>query len=121
LQGPSAAIFFNAYCLIAVIIMHNLFWGCVVAVKKNQVFLVQGQFLKIMDGVDRLSPEIEQFVVVADDDRAAYKLVELNEPGFSPVGHATLEDYEKTAGQLRATLRGEDVGWKLLVAPGMGG
>lgn len=121
LASAVAMLFFNAYYLFTGMIVHNLFRGCVVAAKKSQVFLVQGQFSQIVEGIERLAPEIEQFVVVAHDDRAAYGLLESSAPGFRPVGHATLEDYEETAGKLRATLRGDDIGWKLLVAPGMSG
>lgn len=89
------------------------------AVMKTQVFLISGQYVRDVDGFQQLAPEIEQCVVIASDGPTAYKVIATNEPAFKPVGHATLQDYETAATKLRAVLKGETSGWKLLVAPGM--
>ena len=59
---------------------------------------------------------IEQCVVVANDGIEAYKTIESQEPTFRPLGFATLDDYESTATNLRAVLKGEGIkGWKLII------
>lgn len=85
-------------------------------IKNNQVYLVQGQFKQVLDGVITLDPEIKQLVVVAKDNETAYQFVTKEHPGFKPLGYATLEDYEKTARKLRDTLKGINSEWPLLIA-----
>lgn len=91
------------------------------AVQKNQVFLVQGQMERLVDGVAQRGPEIEQRVVVAQDARVAYEVLAANEPGFKPIGRATLQDYENAATKLRAAIKGDNVGWIMHIAQGMAG
>lgn len=88
------------------------------AIRKDQVFLIQGQVLYGDDGLQP-SPEIGQRVVVATNERMAYGLLAEKEPAFRPIGHATLQDYEATAAKLRAVLKGEDLSWDLLVETGL--
>ena len=87
--------------------------------KKTEIFLVSGQFLRRVDGMQQLSPEIEQCVVVAPDDKAAYDALAVSEPSFRPLGFVSLDQYDRAASQIRATVSGENTEWKLLVAPGM--
>lgn len=91
-----------------------------VAATKSQVFLVQGQMVMKVNGVDKYSPVIESCVVVAQDHVAAYSHLETVMPTFKPVGHASLQEYEDAASKLRSALKGEDVGCKVFVAAGMG-
>lgn len=91
------------------------------AVRKNEVFLISGQLLERMDGTQQLAPEVEQRVVVAPNDRVAYRFLSEQEPAFRPIGFATLQQFEESAAKLRATIQGKETGWKLLVAPGMVG
>lgn len=92
----------------------------IVAVSKNQVYLMQGQSLLIVDEIKQAMPEIEQRVVVARDVQSAMNLIGNSVPEFRVVGYATLKEYEDTAAKLRATLNGVDTGWILLVEPGFG-
>lgn len=87
------------------------------AVMKSQVFLVQGQYATSAGA--SLGGAIEQLVVVAADSDAMAGVVAARAPDFQPVGWATLENYEATAAKLRAALKGEQTGWRVLVAPGM--
>lgn len=88
------------------------------SVNAKHVFLVSGQRLVTVEGgSEKLSPDIEQCVVVANDDQEAYKALLSMEPNFRPLGCATLDDYESTAIKLRAVLKGDgNTGWKLIVA-----
>lgn len=89
------------------------------AAKTSEVFLVSGQLLRRVDGELVLAPEVEQCVVVARDIDHAYSAIAISEPAFRPMGHATLQDYENSATKVRAALGGDDVGWSVLLAPGM--
>lgn len=86
----------------------------------GNVFLVSGQRFEILEGgVRKVSPEIEQRVVVAQGDVAAYQLLASQEPGFLPSGHASLEAYDQAAMNIRAALQGEKGAWTVFYAPGM--
>jgi hypothetical protein len=88
------------------------------SVDSNNVFLVAGQrSLKIDGGAARFAPEIEQFVVVAPTDVQAYQALAVQEPNISPVGHASLHDYEQAVLKIRAALNAESSSWKVLHAP----
>lgn len=87
--------------------------------KKTEIFLVSGQFLRRVDGVQQLAPEIEQCVVVAPDGKAAYEALAVLEPSFRPLGLGSLDQYERAVSQIRAAVSGENAELKLLVAPGM--
>lgn len=90
------------------------------ATTAKHVFLISGQRQRSMpDGSMTLAPEIEQCIVVAQDDRAAYQSLAAADPDLQPVGHATLYEYERTAAKLRAALKGDETGWRLIVASGM--
>jgi len=85
--------------------------------KTSEVFLVSGQFLRSVDGVKQLAPEIEQCVVVAHNRDSAYGTLAVSEPAFRPLGHATLQDYELAARKIVAAVGGASGG--VLLAPGM--
>lgn len=89
------------------------------AVKKDQVLLVSGQLRLTGNESGHLAAEVIQRVVIAEDDKAAYQMLAVTEPQFFPIGHATLQQYEDVAAKLRATLKGDQTGWTILVAPGM--
>ena len=91
-----------------------------VAATKSQVFLVQGQAVEKINGIEKYSPVIESCVVVAQSHVAAYHHLKIASPNFMPVGHASLQEYEDAANKLRSALKGEDVGCKVFVAVGMG-
>lgn len=103
-------------CAIITIILFIL---GIMAIKKNQVFLISGQMKLASDESARLAPEVVQRVVLAEDSQAAYGHLVATEPDFTPLGHASLQDYESAVAKLRATLKGEATGWSLLVAPGI--
>ena len=85
------------------------------SVNSKNIFLVSGQRL-LAGSSEKLSPIIEQCVVVANDGIEAYQAIESEEPSFRPLGFATLDDYESTATKLRAVLKGEGIkGWKLII------
>lgn len=85
-------------------------------VDANKVFLVSGQMHQAkVGGRQGLGPGVEQRVVVANDQTAAYRLLATQEPGFKPVGHASLNDYVTTVHKLRAVLDGSSTEWKLHV------
>ena len=88
------------------------------SINAKHVFLVSGQRLVTgEDGGEKLSPDVEQCVVVANDGHEAYKTLESVESKFRPLGFATLDDYESTATKLRAALKGEvNTGWKLILS-----
>lgn len=88
------------------------------SVNPKHIFLVSGQRLVTgEEGGEKLSPDVEQCVVMAKDDQDAYKTLESLEPKFLPLGFATLDDYESTAAKLRAVLDGDvNTGWKLVVS-----
>lgn len=90
------------------------------SVNSNNVFLVSGQrSITAEDGGVKLAPQIEQFVVVAPNDVEAYQALAVKEPGISPVGHASLHDYERAIVNIQSALNGEPSSWKVLHAPGM--
>lgn len=80
--------------------------------KAAETFLISGQMQSSERGA--LSHQVHQRVVIAADERAAYKLLADVEPLFTPVGHASLEQYKATVAQLEATVRGESKEWKLV-------
>jgi hypothetical protein len=84
----------------------------IVEVSASSVFLVSGQRLRPAG----LHPVVEQCIVVATDVGAAYAELAATESDFQVLGSATLYEYELTASKLRAALRGEAVGWKLVVS-----
>ncbi|MES2879187.1 MAG: hypothetical protein V4713_12255 [Pseudomonadota bacterium] len=80
----------------------------------KEVFLVSGQLRETkVGGRKGVSPRVEQRVVIAKDDLAAYNCLSAQEPDFSPLGHATLDDYEETARKVRAVVEGNSDVWKL--------
>lgn len=87
------------------------------AASKDQVFLVQGQMAQMRDGAKIILPEIRQWVIVAPNAEIMTQMVSETLPELGMVGYATLKEYEETAAKLRATLRGVDTGWKMVVAP----
>ncbi|CAG0987449.1 hypothetical protein RHDC4_02278 [Rhodocyclaceae bacterium] len=88
------------------------------AVAKNEVYLVQGQYQKV-EGQGR-DGAIEQVVVVAKSQESMLEAMKAAAPEFQAIGWATLEDYERTAARLRETLKGEGANsWRVVVAPGM--
>lgn len=90
------------------------------SVNAENVYLVSGHRFKVLDGgIRKMSPEIEQRVVVAKNDVEAYQLLASQEPGLLPVGHASLHDYEQAAINIRAALAGNKTGWQVSFAPGM--
>ena len=91
------------------------------SVNAKNVFLVSGQRMVLVEGVgETLSPDVEQCVVIANDGREAYKTLESMEPGFHPLGFATLDNYESTATKMRAVLNGDqNVGWRLIAGEGV--
>jgi hypothetical protein len=92
----------------------------IVSINAKHVFLVSGQRMtKGEDGGEKLAPEVEQCVVIAENGQQAYQKLEGVEPKFRPLGCATLDDYESTAAKLRAALAGDvPVGWKLIAHQG---
>ena len=90
------------------------------SVNAKHVFLVSGQRLvNVEGGGEKLSPDVDQLVVVADNGVEAYKALESMEPRFRPLGFATLDDYESTAAKLRDVLSGKGItGWKLVLGQG---
>lgn len=89
------------------------------AISNDDVFLFQGQRKQLVGGVEQLSPAIEQRVVVAHGAEAAAGLLKKSAPDFLVVGFATLKQYEETAAQIRATLKGENREWAVLFEPGI--
>jgi hypothetical protein len=89
-----------------------------VVAKSDEVYLVQGQRAA---GKDRpAGAVIEQRVVVAASSEAMMAALAKAEPGFRPVGWATLADYERTARRLRASLKpGSAEAYPVVVAEGM--
>jgi hypothetical protein len=87
------------------------------AVSKDQVFLMQGQYITVVDGENSINPVIHQNVVVASSVDSAIELLSDQLPSFKVIGHATLEDYENTASKLRATLKGTNKEWPLITEP----
>ena len=86
----------------------------------NDLKLSGQRLVNVEGGGEKLSPDVDQLVVVADNGVEAYKALESMEPSFRPLGFATLDDYESTATQLRAVLKGEGTsGWKLIVREGV--
>lgn len=80
----------------------------------NRVFLVSGQLAeRKVGGRDGRAPEVLQRVVVADDADGAYKALAAQEPGFVPLGLASLANYDEAAANLRAALAGEKTDWPL--------
>lgn len=90
------------------------------SVNAKQVILVSGQRLVKVEGSgEKLSPDIEQLVVVADNGVEAYTALESLEPGFRPLGFATLDDYESTAAKIRDAVSGKvTTGWKVVLGEG---
>ena len=93
-------------------------WGVLMNFNSNEVFLVSGQqFRDVADGGGRkLSTDIEQRVVVAQNGVDAYKQIAIAEPGFRPLGLASLHEYEEAVRKLRATLNGDEGGFPLITA-----
>lgn len=86
----------------------------------KQVFLVSGQLVTHgASGEELVSALIEQQVVVAVDGQAAYAALAKKMPNFRPVGLTSLDDYERAVAKIKATLKGAETGWALLIAPGM--
>lgn len=86
-------------------------------VKSDQVFLVSGQMQA--HGEPNRGPVVQQCVVVAESDRAAYECLALQKPNFRPLGLSTLEDHEKAVADLRAVLNKTGKNWDLLFSKGM--
>lgn len=90
------------------------------AVNAKQVYLVSGQRVVSESGkAPTLAPQVEQIVVVAPHDSAAYAMLSESTPLFRPLGHSTLFEHEQAARMLRATLQRKDNKLIMLVAPGM--
>ncbi len=89
------------------------------AVSKEQVFLVQGQVVQVVAGVEQVAPEIVQRVVVARNSGAAMSLIQSQSPEFRALGYASLKEYEDTVAKLRATLKGTSTDWPMLMEPGL--
>lgn len=87
------------------------------SIDPKRTFLVSGQVIaEKVGGRHGLSPVVGQRVVVAQDELAAYALLATAEPGFRPVGHASLHDYEVAAAKLRAVATRQSTEWVLHVA-----
>lgn len=86
------------------------------ALSKN-VFLVQGQLSKVVDGVTKTMPEIVQKVVVSANAENAVAWLKKVTPNFQLVGYASLEDYESTASKVRAVVEGVNHEFPLIVEP----
>lgn len=86
----------------------------------SQVFLVPGQ-RKVPTGgnVVRLAPMIEHCVVIAKDGQAARQLLAQAVRDFEPLEFTSLAAFEDAVRKLRAALDGQDIGWPLVVAPGI--
>ena len=69
-----------------------------------------------------LAPTVEQRVVVAPNGlQEALELLAVQAPDFRTLGSVTLDDYERAAAKIRATLKGQETGWGLLLANGFKG
>ena len=80
----------------------------------KRVYLVSGQVVeRKVGGREGRAPEVQQRVVVADDAEGAYKALAAQEPGFAPLGLASLANYEEAAANLRAVLAGDKTDWPL--------
>lgn len=91
------------------------------SVDTDQVFLVPGQWSRPdSSGEERLAPEIAHHVVVARNAQSAMALLEQTTPDFRPLGATSLKEYEDAVLKLRATLNGEETGWPMVIAPGIG-
>lgn len=85
--------------------------------KPETVFLFSGQMSRSLPAARRTKgPLLEQRVVVAPDEAAAYGLLAQKEPNFRPLGAASLKDYEDAAANVRAALNGTKNDWPLLFA-----
>lgn len=90
------------------------------SVNSKNVYLISGQLRdRTDDGAIKIAPKIEQIVVVADTNVEAYQLLSSQVPHFSPVGHATLLDFEQAVEKIRAALTGKPSAWKVLNAPSL--
>lgn len=86
----------------------------------KQVFLVSGQTATLAEGGGEvLSSTVEQQVVVAKDGEEALALLSEKVPSFRPLGLTTLDDYEQAVAKIKATLKGVNTGWGLMLAPGL--
>lgn len=89
--------------------------------KAEEVFLISGQEEIIRAGVSRLSPVIEQRIVIAKDIVEAYAILYKSDPVFRPVGNASLASLEEAAKNIRDTIvsNGHKPGWKLHISSSM--
>ena len=86
----------------------------------KQIFLVSGQMLVDVEGGGKsLSPAVVEKVVVAEDGPAAYAALAEKMPDFRPLGLTALADYEKAVAKIKATLKGVETGWGLVLEPGL--
>ena len=83
----------------------------------KNVFLVQGQLSKVVDGKTKTMPGIVQQVVISANAESAMALVKKATPEFQLVGYASLEDYESTASKVRAVADGVSNEFPLLKDP----
>ncbi len=85
-------------------------------VDAKHVFLVSGQRLVRGAGTDAtLTPGIDQHVVIAPNLQEACALLAAQYPDFRTLGSATLDDYEQAVSKIKATLKGKDTGWGLIL------
>lgn len=84
-------------------------------VKKENVYLFQGQRKSVINSEPQVSPVVEQCVVIADNADKAVAKMKKSAPGLAILGYATLKQYEDTAAQIRATLKGASQEWKVFV------
>lgn len=90
-------------------------------IDSQRTFLASGQMLQKQEGGrEALSPVIELQVVIAKDVQAAYALLAEKNADFKVLGMTSLADYEQAIAKIRATLKGENTGWGLMIAPGLG-
>jgi hypothetical protein len=86
-------------------------------VNPSHVFLVSGQSMQMTaTGRNRLSPEINQCVVLAPNEQEAYECLAVKNPGFRPLGFSTLQDHLAAVQKLELALQGTNADLALFVS-----
>lgn len=79
------------------------------AINPANVFLISGQSMKsVAGGQLRLSPEMEECLVMASTAIEAYDFLTEQKPTFKILGCSTLADHQAAVAKIEAGLRGDD-------------
>lgn len=90
------------------------------AVNPGHVFLVAGQSMQVTaSGRSRLSPEINQCVVLALNEGEAYQCLAIKNPEFRPLGFSTLQDHLTAVQKLESALKGGNADLPVFVSSSM--